>query len=209
MLPDNIELIDGDYWPTDDKECRKSVMVTFKDADVALKICRGKKVVIQAGGNCGIWARYLSQHFETVYTFEPDITNFICLNLNVPEANVIRMQAALGAKSKPISILKAPGNVGAHRVGDTGGIPVIRIDDLRLEACDLIQLDVEGYEYFCLKGAIHTIDNFKPVIMIEDKGHHKKYGVEHKELTDLFDVLGYVKYHKINRDLIMVPKEFL
>ncbi len=118
------------------------------------------------------------------------------------------MQAALGMKNKPISMIGTPQNVGAHRVGGSGGIPVIRIDDLRLPACDFIQLDIEGYEYFALKGAIHTIEAFRPVIMIEDKNHHKKYGVEREVIDEFFKALNYVKYDKIHRDLIMMPKEF-
>lgn len=207
MFP-GIVNIDGDWWPEADKECRKAVMNQYVDADLAIELCHKKEIVIQAGGNCGIWPRYLSKHFETIYTFEPDITNFLCLNLNAPQTNIIRLQAALGEKARPVSMIITPENVGAHRVAGSGGdIPVIRIDDLRLRACDLIQLDIEGYEYFALRGAVHTIDEYKPVIMIEDKGHHKKYGVEKKSLDDLFDALGYIPYDKVNRDLIMIHSD--
>lgn len=207
MIP-NLRLIDGYWWPATDKECRPAVMDQYLDADIAIKLCTAKNIVIQAGGNCGVWARYLSGHFKTVYTFEPDIINFLCLNLNVPNENVIRMQAALGDKARPVGMITTPENVGAHRVeGKGGAIPVLRIDDLRLPDLNFLQLDIEGYEYFALHGAIHTIDAYKPVIMIEDKGHHKKYGIERSSLTDLFDNLGYIPRKKINRDLIMVHKD--
>lgn len=199
--------IDGDWWPEGDTKCRPAVMGTFTDADYAIALCNGREVAVQAGGNCGMWPRYLAKKFSTVYTFEPDITNFLCLNLNVPESNVIRLQAALGDKPRGISMIHTPDNIGAHRVGSKGNIPVMKIDDMRLPACDLIQLDVEGYEVHALRGAVHTIDNFKPVIMLEDKGHHRKYGLADKALNELLETLGYVFHSKINRDVIWVPAE--
>lgn len=201
--------IDGDWWPKDDKECRPAVMRTYKDADHALALCNKFDVAVQAGGNCGIWPRYLAKKFSTVYTFEPELMNFLALNLNVPDQNVIRIQAALGDKARGISMIDAGKNIGAHRVGSKGMIPVMRIDDMRLTACDLLQLDIEGYEVHALRGAVHTIDNCKPVIMLEDKGHHLKYGLGRNALNELLETLGYVIHGKINRDVIWVPRERL
>ena len=45
--------------------------------------------------------------------------------------------------------------------------PTIIIDNLNLPGCDLIQLDIEGYELKALKGAIETIKKYKPVICVE------------------------------------------
>lgn len=200
-----IKLIDGLWWPKTDKECRKAVMGQYQDADVALEMCRYKRIAVQAGGNCGVWPKYLADKFETVYTFEPDHLNFLCLNLNATAPNIVKMQAALGMKARPVGMHIDPANVGAHRIDSAAGaVPVIRIDDLRLPSLDFLQLDIEGYEYFALKGALHSIDAFKPVIMIEDKGHHRKYGVEKSSIEELFDALGYIPYDKINRDLIMI-----
>jgi len=201
----NIVLIDGDYWPAADVECRPAIMKTYRDADFAMAYCQQKKVAIQAGGNCGIWARYLADHFDHVYTFEPDITNFLCLNLNVPNDNVIRMQAALGIKNGPVSVYKADNNVGAHFTSIAGGtIPQIRIDDLRLPSCDLIQLDVEGFEYFALRGAKKTILKHRPVLMLEDKGHGRRHGLNPDCIIKFMAECSYVLKEKINRDMIWV-----
>ena len=199
--------IDGDWWPKGDKKCRPAVMSTIKDADQAIALCNAHDIAVQAGGNCGMWPRYLAKRFSTVYTFEPDITNFRCLNLNVPDDNVIRLQAALGDKPRGVSLIHTPDNIGAHRVGSKGMIPVMRIDDMRLPGCDLIQLDIEGYEVHALRGAVHTIDNFKPVIMLEDKGHHQKYGLGKGALDELLETLGYAFHSSINRDVIWLPRE--
>lgn len=63
------------------------------------------------------------------------------------------------------------------------------IDDLDLESCDLIQLDVEGYEHEVLTGAIKTIEKFKPTISVERGGglidFLKPYG--YQEVARTFD----------------------
>ena len=48
-----------------------------------------------------------------------------------------------------------------------GNIPQFMIDDLDLSDCDLIWLDLEGYELQALAGALNTIEKFNPVIMAE------------------------------------------
>jgi hypothetical protein len=49
-----------------------------------------KKVVVQAGGNCGVYVKRYAELFETVYTFEPSPILFYCLNLNVTNPNVFK-----------------------------------------------------------------------------------------------------------------------
>jgi FkbM family methyltransferase len=207
-----LEFIDGMWWPKGDKLCRPSIMETYKDADIAIKLCRARDVVIQAGGNCGVWANYLAKKFDTVYTFEPDITNFRCLNLNAPQENVIRLQAAIGIGGPPLSMNLVNQNIGAHsmKISSEGTIPHLRIDDLMLQACDMIQLDLEGFERFALEGAEETINQFSPVLMIEDKGHHVKYGLDRGAVLEYAISLGYEIQKKINRDVILTrKKEFI
>ena len=37
----------------------------------------------------------------------------------------------------------------------------------RCDSCDLISLDLEGFEPFAITGAIETINKFKPVVIVE------------------------------------------
>jgi hypothetical protein len=41
------------------------------------------------------------------------------------------------------------------------------IDSLGLEACNIIQLDVEGFEQYAIAGAVKTLEKFRPVIVAE------------------------------------------
>lgn len=127
--------------------------------------------VIQAGGNCGMYPTLFSKMFKTVYTFEPDPLNFYTLVMNCQYDNIIKMQAALGEVHDMIEVRRAAmTNVGMHTVisATNARIPQLRIDDLKLQACGLIQLDIEGYEIFALRGARETIRQFRPVIACEN-----------------------------------------
>lgn len=118
-----------------------------------------------------MYPRLLSDIFERVYTFEPDPLNFYCLARNCEKSNIVKMQAAVGAKHEMIEVHQLTDqNVGMHRVSEAPGalIPQLCIDDLKLPACDLIMLDIEGYEIHALHGAVQTIAMHRPTIMIEN-----------------------------------------
>jgi len=44
---------------------------------------------------------------------------------------------------------------------------MITIDELNLDGCDFIKIDVEGFEWGVLLGAIETIKKYKPIIFYE------------------------------------------
>ena len=171
-------------------------MGTFKTDDF-LKI---KRTVLQAGGNCGIYTREYAQHYENVYTFEPDVTNMNCLVLNTSDCNnIIKFQACLGesqgmtAIQNPLEIMdigsihvKTPKELHENMlvVESKANIPILTIDDIAFSTLDLIHLDIEGYELFALKGGSNTIKKYKPVIVLEvcEDGHSEKYGYNRNDL---------------------------
>ena len=168
------------YWPKTDggKEGIENPNSTWSymqtHPDVPLLIANhvpNKKVVVQAGGNCGFYVKQYANLFNLVYTFEPEPLNFLCLNLNVTERNVIKLQACLGDKHELVGLGNYLNDSGSTHVknekSEQSVVPTLTIDDLNLESCDLIHLDIEGYELFALKGAVETIKKFKPVIAFE------------------------------------------
>lgn len=163
-----------------------------------------KRVMVQAGGNCGMHVEKFVDHFDTIYTFEPDPVNFFCLVNNLPYYNVIKFQGCVSDRNGLIDIEKPYGDIGSIRVDKNkkqGKIPCFRIDDLSLEYCDLIQLDIEGYELFALNGAIETIKKFHPLICVE-YFHYKHYNIEAKEIDNFFSSLGYELVEKYVTDRI-------
>lgn len=136
-----------------------------------MKYLKNNSAVITAGANLGLHARLFADIFDTVWAFEPDPLNFHCLVNNCQRDNVIKIQAALGHEHKMIAMQRhTMTNVGMHTIMDNidnGRIPMLTIDSLNVNACSLLQLDVEGYEIYAIAGAYNTIKKFQPVIAAE------------------------------------------
>jgi len=204
----NVKREQGLIWPVKDRDTTPAVMSTIDDMNIAIMHCRKHDVVVQAGGNCGVWPKYLANSFKTVYTFEPDCENFFCLVNNCHEHNIIKFQAALGSQSEYVNLHRVDRNVGAHYIQGSGIIPVIKLDSLRLPTCDCIILDIEGYEFKALVGATKTIHQFRPVIHLEDKGLSEKYGISKGDVENwLIDRFEYRVVCRPHRDVVLVPNE--
>lgn len=167
-----IDSIETWQWITTDHGAFDGPMNDWIESHKAvyLKHVTDWSVVVQAGGNCGMYPALFAHLFKTVYTFEPDPLNFYALVQNTQFDNIIKMQAALGDHHGMIEVHRQTmQNVGMHTVRktETAFIPQLCIDDLALPSCGLIQLDIEGYEIHALTGARNTIEKFKPVIACE------------------------------------------
>lgn len=208
-VPDGYKIINGRMWPASDVHCHAVANQVTDSLAAVYKHCRDFRVAIQAGGCVGIWPDNLKDRFELVYTFEPDPENFRCLCHNAPSERVFKFNAALGAWRGCVALDRRPDNVGAHQIGtmfSLGIAPMFRIDDLCLTRCDLIYLDIEGYERLALQGARHTIQNCRPTVVVEDKGLSLKYGTARGVVVDwMVQEIGYRVADRHQRDVIMVP----
>lgn len=153
--------------------------------------------VIQAGGNCGMYPRFYGNYFQKVITFEPCPKNFACLDLNCVGSKYDKYMGGLGNTTENRSIQNTnKRNVGVHKIKEEPGeVKMYRIDDLNLSHCDLIHLDVEGYEQNVLNGAVETIKKFKPVVIVERSNGQ-----------NTLKNLGYEQYKKLRMDTVFVPK---
>jgi FkbM family methyltransferase len=206
-VPAGIRLERGLWWPADDVHCAAAVWDSLDDLALVTRLCRGNRLAVQAGGNCGVWARKLAKDFERVITFEPHPVNFRCLVHNVAGLDVVAFPAALGEKPGWCDLDGKPNNAGAYEVADGTAYPVMALDALDLPACDLIYLDIEGSEPAAFAGARRTIERFQPVIAFEDKGISRRYGVKQGETEKRLDALGYKVVARPKRDVVMVGAE--
>jgi FkbM family methyltransferase len=172
----------------------------------------GRTAAVQAGGNLGLFPKYLAREFETVYTFEPDPHLFCFLMLNAPESNIVKLQAAVGFERAPISVectrrdnSGRAVHEGLTHVSGRGTLPCLRIDDLALPVCDLIYLDVEGWEYFALEGAAETITRCRPVIGVEINRNIAYSGKTAAQLRALITSHGYAHKLTMHSDEIYAP----
>lgn len=135
-----------------------------------------RNTVVQAGSWQGVYPFLLSNMFDRVYTFEPDPVNFFCTTMNCQRNNIFKFQCALSDHAG-VSIFEETGTTGQGRLESINpyDIPVtnkfqvstIRLDDLALDSCDLILLDVENHEYQALYGGQWTIKKYQPAILLE------------------------------------------
>jgi FkbM family methyltransferase len=213
--PEGYRFERGLLWPAYDVKCAAVVFKMSRDLDAILKFVPGRDTVIQAGGNCGVWPRTLAPLFSRVLTFEPDSRNYKCLEHNTRGLRgVVAFNYALGDVAG-YGTMDTPShetdNCGALQfvpaVTDSGAsdVPMMRIDSLGLTKCDLIYLDIEGFEIPALRGALETILRCKPVIVIEDKGLSERYGYKQGEAFEVLRPFGYKIVQKIHRDVVFAP----
>lgn len=169
-----IEGVDKLLWPVRDFNAfHWPLQDWIRDKEAFLKFVKARDVVVQAGGCCGMYPRFYKNHFKRVYTFEPNPTNYYCLERNCDVEGIHHQNVALGSAEKLVSLDSptAPGeenNVGMYTVNESPGeVKMITIDSLGLDECDLIHFDLEGYETEALKGAINLIEKCNPVIITE------------------------------------------
>lgn len=185
---------EGFRWPREDWE--------NSYRDTWLKHCRNKNVCVQAGGFQGMYPRLFSEHFKMVYTFEPDPLHYFCLVNNCQKDNIVKFQGALGDKPGLIdTVVLCEHNRGMGRVTPGSKIPVFTIDSLGLKECDLIQLDIEGYERVALKGAVNTIQKCKPTISCERKH-------DNEDVLDILDQYDYKLIDQIGDDSIFIHTDY-
>ena len=182
--------------------------------DMAMKVASGKDEVVQAGGNLGIFPKYLSYFFKKVYTFEPSPTLFPVMCRNAPEKNIQKFNVALGYERTPVAVSQTrrtkthmPAHEGITHVSGPGDIPVMRIDDLELKSCNLICLDLEGYEPFALLGAVSTLGRCRPVLLIEVNNNAGHYGYDRDSVRRLIKTFGYRLVGRMKSDELYVPEE--
>jgi FkbM family methyltransferase len=175
--------------------------------ELALKEVKAFDIAIDVGAHVGFWTLDLAERFGEVYAFEPAPDCYECLVLNMAgRKNVLCLNAAVGPHPGVVSIHEdedRPGNTGARFVREdpAGVTPMIALDDLELKGCDLLKIDVEGFEPGVLRGANAIIRAYRPVIIMEtDKRFAGRYGFgKGKAATDALE-LGYREVEYKERD---------
>lgn len=179
--------------------------------DAVLTRVHGRTACVQAGGSLGIFGKYLARHFQRVYVFEPAPELFPKMVANAPEANIVRFQAALGDTAGLIGTAchrrdqsGKPVHEGLTHIVPDGIIPTLRLDDLALPVCDVLMLDLEGFELYALRGAVQTITNCRPVIVVEVNSNIECYGHTGEDVRRLLETYRYRFVERIHSDEIFM-----
>lgn len=182
--------------------------------DAIVALTRGRTAVIQAGGNLGVFPKRLAASFQTVYTFEPAADLFEILMHNAPEPNIVKFQAAVGDERTLVGLSrirrdgKPDNHEGITHVSGPGTIPTLRIDDLQLPVCDLVQLDTEGWEFFALRGAVDTLARCRPLLAVEINKGIEFVGFTRETVRAFIQAQGYRHVVTLQSDEVFEPVEW-
>ena len=142
-------------------------------------------LVVEVGANIGAHTIQLAKLVGAtgaVIAFEPQriVFQMLCANLALndlknTDAKCLAVGAAPGEISVPRVDYRRDGNFGGVALGTNDGdlVEMIALDDLKLPACHLIKIDVEGMEKSVLDGAAETIARFRPFLYVEDDRRDK------------------------------------
>lgn len=184
-IDSDIQFVEGWALPAYDNHFRQYCKPYFENCyqqpvfDASMEITRHFGVVIDVGAHVGFFTSRYCAHFDTVHSFEPVAQNFRCLEQNTAGAtNVLLHNVGLGSASEKaeISLPDVATNCGAWSIADftqyskakkNEEIEIVTLDSLDIQ-CDLIKVDIQGYEGEFLKGAINTISKHLPSLVIEN-----------------------------------------
>lgn len=151
---------------------------------------------IDAGANLGFHTIQFGKLSKKVYAFEPQplVFNQMCANILFNDLNeiIVPYRLALGDKYDKQQLWNIehedwvgnevynwggrgiiPKGYGGKRstdneVRDYDIVDVVTLDSFDFPKCDLIKIDIQGYEYFAFLGAQKLIKTHKPIILVEN-----------------------------------------
>jgi len=200
-----VKQIEGLWWPDDVGEKWQHSLRHVESLTWALEHCLHYRTAVQAGGNIGLWPRRLAERFQRVLTFEPDDDSRACLERNVPKNVEVHMEA-LGDYFGKCAIKHK--SLGSHRVDVGLGVDLVPLDSFNLSDVDLIQFDIEGYEWHALMGAEWTVKANRPLIQLELRDFSEKYGHSVGDIRELLERWDYAQVsQQPGSDFVFLPKE--
>jgi FkbM family methyltransferase len=154
-----------------------------KEIDFLASLIEPGSVIVDAGAFIGTHTMAFSCFVGPegkVYSFEPHPVYFKLLQRNIKNNELPNVQVFnSGLSDRPgemevnnVDIYKTSG-FGSEKLTDKTKnankltVKITIIDDLRLESCELIKVDVEGMEKNVLAGGQTTIKQFKPFVYAE------------------------------------------
>lgn len=193
--------------------------VQFKKYAACIPVIRHFGHAVDIGANCGVWTRVLARCFSLVTAFEPSPEAIECFCMNNPGTNIwpdlepdifngsrVHLhKCALGVEPGRLKLntkLRSSGFTRADPEGDLD-VEVRTLDSFNLPAVDFIKIDVEGFEHPVIKGAVETIQKYRPVVIIEQKPDNaERHGFKRFGALRLLEKMGAKVVAEISGDFV-------
>lgn len=217
------EVVDEDILYT--KLLEKDINITDEDQQALSKIIdqyiNPRRTALDVGCHYGFLTKFLSQQFENVHAFDFDNDIFACFRKNIDTHSITNCTVhpyGLGEREKQVATNdwftrhQRRGPLGNHidPNGTSKKYLIKNLDSLGIKDVDLMMVDTEGYELMVLQGAVHTIEMYKPVLVLEFHNRRltDKFGYTLNDLEKYVSDLGYRSIGYLNKvDKVFVPKE--
>jgi FkbM family methyltransferase len=206
-----MKQVAGIYLPDGEADMPKYLLASggvyqISQLNRSLEFVTNWEVAIDIGAHVGLWSRLLVQRFRRVVAFEPMAPMRACLEKNVLSERLQIVPIALGNRHGSVSFDYDETHTGATHVNvqTPGLIPMGKLDDFNLDRVGYMKLDCEGYELDALEGAVRTLDQHKPIVILEEKLHGTKhYGKKPYAAISFLESLGAQLLDRIGDDLIL------
>jgi len=167
----------------------------------------GFRSILDAGAATGLFTITAGLHFPAarLFAFEPSERQRIVLQRNLHKASLtsrVQIQGSgLWNKNERLSFRTHGAMSAIESVSELQGkmpfeesVDVVALDrwaeEHRLEALDLIKMDIEGAEIEALAGAVKTLKRFHPELLIQ--AYHQREGARtYERCAEMLAPLGY------------------
>ena len=170
-------------------------------------------LIIDIGSGLGIRSVYYTKINPSVgiYCFEPRENLFCLLTKNLTENNILNTVLMNNMIGHVCGLVRLPiidkiicdhndiiqlGN-GSIIGSENDPIHFVTLDSLKLLSCNIIFIDLKGFDYLVLLGGLNTIKKFKPIICL-------KYSK--KETEEIFKRLGISNDDCENKSIDLLKK---
>jgi FkbM family methyltransferase len=162
-------------------------------------------VFVDAGANIGCHTLAAGRHLTErgrVIAFEPHPGNFALLKVNVAENGMTNVALEpFGLSDAPAKLdVRADSLAGNWSVASTGQhrfqVELVRLDDYfdrkPIPRLDVLKMDIEGSEVKALRGAVRTMQRFRPALIFEANPMWlKRMGTSLAELFNTVEAMDY------------------
>jgi len=200
--PFNKEWIDKDFFhsPDGSKEFPEHhCKLTYVKSSPFINTRRN---AIDVGARDGEYTRYLHNDFNHVYCFEYRRRKLFHMNVDLNK--VTHFKCALGEEHKVIDV-SGGGSITSSSIPKEKWRKekIYTLDSFELPDIDYIKIDVDGFELRVLMGATKTIQQYKPLVVLEaERG--ERSAIDYLESNFNYKI---VAWDNAQRNVVMKHKE--